>query len=90
MAPLSAFAWVAYSGIAASLIGHVGMGWLVQRYPITVITPLTLPTPVLSVVCATLYYGTPITPLMWVGGVLTLAGVATITIRSVQKATEER
>lgn len=86
--PWSAFAWVAYSGVAASLIGHIGMGWLVQRYPITVITPLTLPTPVLSVACAALFYGTPITPLMWLGGAMAIAGVAIITLRSVRKATE--
>lgn len=87
-APVSAFVAVAYSGIAASLIGHAGVGWLLQRYPVTMITPLTLPTPVLSVVVATVYYGTPITPLMWVGGGLTLTGVAIITIRNVQKAAE--
>lgn len=87
-APWPAFAWVAYSGVAASLIGHIGMGWLVQRYPITVITPLTLPTPVLSVAGVALYYGTPITPLMWLGGAMAVAGVAIITLRSVRKATE--
>ena len=86
--PLSAFAWIAYSAIAASLVGHAGMSWLLQRYPVTLITPFTLPTPLLAVAFATLVYGTPVTPLMWVGGVLTIAGVAIITLRSARKSVE--
>jgi O-acetylserine/cysteine efflux transporter len=86
--PLSAFGWIAYSAIAASLVGHAGMSWLLQRYPVTLITPFTLPTPLLAVVFATLAYGTPVTPLMWVGGLLTIAGVAIITLRSAKKASQ--
>lgn len=86
--PLTAFAWIAYSAIAASLIGHAGMSWLLQQYPVTMITPFTLPTPMLAVAFATLVYGTPVTPLMWVGGALTIAGVAIITLRSAKKAVE--
>ena len=86
--PLSGFLWVTYSAIAASLIGHAGMSWLLQRYPVTLITPFTLPTPMLAVAIATLFYGTPVTPLMWVGGALTLAGVAIITLRSARKSVE--
>ena len=85
---LSAFAWIAYSAIAASLVGHAGMSWLLQRYPVTLITPFTLPTPLLAVAFATLVYGTPVTPLMWVGGALTIAGVAIITLRSARKSVE--
>ncbi|MCG2841730.1 DMT family transporter [Sandaracinobacter sp. RS1-74] len=86
--PLMAFGWVVYSAIAASLVGHAGMSWLLQRYPVTLITPFTLPTPMLAVGIATLYYGTPVTPLMWVGGALTLTGVAIITLRSARKSVE--
>ena len=87
--PLPAFGWIVYSAVGASLIGHAGMSWLVQRYPVTLITPFTLPTPLLAVVFATLVYGTPVTPMMWLGGALTLAGVAIITLRTAKK-TEER
>ncbi|MGQ5702495.1 DMT family transporter [Sandaracinobacteroides sp. A072] len=86
--PLSAFAWVCYSAIAASLVGHAGMSWLLQRYPVTLITPFTLPTPLLAVLFATLAYGTPVTPLMLAGGVLTIAGVAIITLRTARKSVE--
>ncbi len=86
--PLSAFGWILYSAIAASLVGHAGMSWLVQRYPVTMITPFTLPTPLLAVMFATLAYGTPVTPMMILGGLLTLAGVAIITLRTARKSVE--
>ncbi|WP_199554885.1 DMT family transporter [Sandaracinobacteroides hominis] len=86
--PLSGFLWVTYSAIAASLIGHAGMSWLLQRYPVTLITPFTLPTPLLAVAIATVVYGKPVTPLMWVGGALTLMGVAIITLRTAKKSVE--
>lgn len=86
--PLGAFAWVVYSAIAASLVGHAGMAWLLQRYPVTLITPFTLPTPLLAVGFATLAYGTPITPLMWLGGALTILGVSIIALRTARKSVE--
>jgi O-acetylserine/cysteine efflux transporter len=86
--PLAAFGWVVYSAIAASLVGHAGMAWLLQRYPVSVITPFTLPTPLLSVVIASVAYATPITPVMIVGGVLTIVGVAIITLRTARKSVE--
>lgn len=86
--PLTAFGWIAYSAIAASLVGHAGMSWLVQRYPVTMITPFTLPTPLLAVMFATIAYGTPVTPMMMAGGVLTLIGVAIITLRTAKKSVE--
>jgi len=88
--PISAFGWIVYSAIAASLVGHAGMSWLLQKYPVTMLTPLTLPTPLLAVIIVTLVYGTPITPMMIAGGLLTLAGVAIITLRTAQKSVEKR
>jgi O-acetylserine/cysteine efflux transporter len=86
--PLTAFGWILYSAIAASLVGHAGMSWLVQRYPVTMITPFTLPTPLLAVMAATIVYGTPVTPMMLAGGALTLMGVAIITLRTARKSVE--
>lgn len=80
--PLSAMGWIAYSALAASLVGHAGMSWLLQRYPVTSITPLTLPTPLLAVIIASAVYGTAITLPMVIGGLMTLAGVAIIALRS--------
>ncbi len=83
--PLSTWGWVAYSGIMSSIIGHGGMTWLFQRYPVAVVSPLTLPTPLISVLVAIAVYETPITGQMLVGGALTLVGVAIITIRTARR-----
>ncbi len=80
--PLHAAGWIVYSALAASMIGHAGMAWLLQRYPVSTMTPLTLPTPLLSVVLATIVYGLPITVPMVIGGLLTLAGVTIIALRT--------
>jgi O-acetylserine/cysteine efflux transporter len=76
------WACVLYMGLGSSLLGHGGMSWLFQRYPVAVVSPLTLPTPLLSVIIAVLVFGTPITVQMIIGGALTLVGVAIITLRT--------
>ena len=80
--PLSSFGWVAFSAIGSTLIGHGSMTWLLQRHPVALVTPLTLPSPVLSVLFASWFFRTPLTPLMILGGIVALTGVAIITIRS--------
>ena len=76
------WACLAYSGLASSLLGHGGMTWLLQRYPVATVSPLTLPTPLLSVIIAVIAFDTPITVQMLIGGALTLIGVAVITLRT--------
>ncbi len=81
--------WITYSALLSSLLGHGGMSWLFQRYPVGVVSPLTLPTPLLSVIIAVIVFGTPITAEMIIGGILTLAGVAIITLRTAKVRDEE-
>ncbi|MFZ4690333.1 MAG: DMT family transporter [Polymorphobacter sp.] len=80
----STWGWLTYSALGASLLGHGGMSWLFQRYPVSTVSPLTLPTPLLSVMIAVAVFGTPITPQMIAGGILTIIGVAIITLRTAQ------
>ena len=87
--PLHVWGWLVYSAIGASLIGHGGMTWLFQRYPVSTVAPLTLPTPLLAVIVATLVFGTPVTTAMIVGGIVTLSGVAIITLRTAQARDRE-
>lgn len=87
--PLKSFGWVAFSAIGSTVIGHGSMSWLLQRHPISTVTPLTLAAPVLSVVSAALFFGTPLTPLMILGGVVALTGVSIVTLRSA-RAGEKR
>jgi O-acetylserine/cysteine efflux transporter len=87
--PLSSFGWIAFSAIGSTLLGHGSMAWLIQRHPISVVAPLTLAAPVLSVLVASWYFRTPLTPVMILGGIVALGGVAIVTIRSA-KAGEAR
>ncbi|GGE06085.1 hypothetical protein GCM10011529_10570 [Polymorphobacter glacialis] len=82
---LDTWGWITYSALGASLLGHGGMSWLFQRYPVSTVSPLTLPAPLLSVIMAVVVLGTPITGQMVAGGILTLIGVAIITTRTAQK-----
>ena len=82
---LSTWGWLGYSALGASLLGHGGMSWLFQRYPVSTVSPLTLPTPLLSVMIGIAVFGTPITPQMILGGILTIIGVGIITLRTAQK-----
>lgn len=87
--PVETAGWLAYSAIGASVVGHAGMSWLLQRYPVTVISPLTLPTPLLSVVVAVVVLDNPLTPQMILGGAVALVGVAVITFRTAQARVRE-
>ena len=87
--PLKVWGCLAYSAIGASLLGHGGMTWLFQRYPVSTVAPLTLPTPLLSVIVATLAFGTPVTTAMIFGGLVTLTGVAIITLRTARARDQE-
>lgn len=87
--PVSTIGWLAYSAVGASVVGHAGMSYLLQRYPVTVIAPLTLPTPLISVVFGVIVLATPLTPQMIAGGLVALAGVAIITFRTAQARVRE-
>lgn len=79
---LGEFSWIFLTAIGATLMGQGGIFWLLQRHPLSTVMPLTLAAPVISVVASSYYFGTPMTAVMAIGGLLTLAGVAIITLRS--------
>jgi O-acetylserine/cysteine efflux transporter len=80
--PLASFGWLAFSAVGSTVIGHGSMSWLLQRHPIATVTPLTLAAPVISVIAASLFFDTPLTPVMILGGIVALTGVAIVTLRS--------
>lgn len=73
---------VAYFAIAASIIGHGGFYWLIQRHEVHRITPFLLLVPILAVVLGVLFWGDRPGPRLLTGGALVLAGVLWITLRS--------
>ncbi|MEG3085862.1 DMT family transporter [Sphingomonas sp. PB4P5] len=80
--PLSAFGWVAFSAIGSTVIGQGAMSYLLQRHPISMVTPLTLAAPIISVFAAAYYFAAPLTALMLTGGAVAMLGVAIVTIRT--------
>lgn len=82
--PVPALLGVLFSGIGATVIGQGGMAWLLQRHPVSTIVPITLAAPLISVVSSVLWFDIIVTPQMWIGGCMTLAGVAIITVRTAQ------
>ena len=76
------WAALAYSTIAASILGHGGFYWLIQRHEIHKITPSLLLVPLLSVVLGILVWGDRPGPRLLAGGALILAGVLWVTLRA--------
>ncbi|HCK81798.1 MAG TPA: EamA family transporter [Candidatus Competibacter sp.] len=75
-----------YSALAASLVGHGIVYLLLGRYPVGVVTPLLLLSPVLAVVFGVLLWGDVLTWKLILGGILTLAGIAVITVPAPRRA----
>jgi O-acetylserine/cysteine efflux transporter len=73
-----AFAAVGYMAVASSIIAYGLWYYLIERYPMNRVVPLTLLSPVLAVVFAVLLLAEPLSATMAAGGALTLAGVALI------------
>lgn len=80
--PTVAFAWIAFSALGSTLIGSGGMAWLLQRHPVSTVIPVTLGAPVVGVLASSLVFGNPLTPVMVLGGVIAMAGVAIVTMRT--------
>ena len=78
----TALEWAApvYSALGASLLGHGIVYHLLGRYPVGVTTPLLLLTPVLAVLFGVWFWGDRLTWKLILGGLLTLAGLAVITL----------
>ncbi len=72
---------VAYSAIGASIIGHGGFYWLIQRHEVNLVTPYLLLVPVLAVLLGILFWGDRPGPRLMIGGGLVLLGVLWITLR---------
>ena len=76
---------VIFSAVGASIIGHGGIYYLLKRYPVSTIAPLTLLSQLFAVIASVLILGEVLTPRMWLGGFLTFIGVGVIVFRKKQK-----
>jgi O-acetylserine/cysteine efflux transporter len=87
--PLGSLGWIAFSAFGSTLIGHGSMAWLLQRHPVTMVTPLTLASPVIAVVSAAWWFGNPLTPIMILGGAVAMLGVGIVTVRTARAERRE-
>ena len=75
------WAALAFAALGASIVAHTGYFYLVQKYPVTSVAPLTTLSPVFSVIFGVGLLGDPLSLQIIIGGICTLAGVVIITTR---------
>ncbi len=80
-APVSAWCGILYSMFFSTLIGYGLWYRLLKHYPLSRVTPFSLLVPVIGIAGGMAVYGEHITPMLVVGGLLTILGVGVITVR---------
>jgi O-acetylserine/cysteine efflux transporter len=75
--------WTAlfFTAVMSSLVAHTAWYYLVSRYPVTSLSPLTLLSPLFGVFFGVTLLGDHLTPRMLIGGAVTLIGVLIVVIR---------
>jgi O-acetylserine/cysteine efflux transporter len=76
-----AWAALAFAAVGASLFSHTGYFYLVQKYPVTSVAPLTTLSPIFSIALGVALLGDQLTGRLIAGGLCTLLGVFIITLR---------
>lgn len=69
-----------FSALSAGIIGNGLMFWLVQRHPVNQVTPIMLLAPIVTIGAGVVMLGEPITLRVVIGTVLTIGGLALVTI----------
>ena len=75
------WAALAFTALVASLVAHTGYFYLVKRYPVTSVSPLTVLSPVFGVLFAITLLDEDLTTRMILGAVMTLTGVFIVALR---------
>jgi len=75
------WAALAFTAFVASLVAHTGYYYLVQRYPVTSVSPLTVLSPVFGVYFAVTLLGDDLSHRMVLGAIMTLTGVFIVALR---------
>ncbi len=78
--PLAGYWTPLYSAVAASIIGHGSLYYLVGRYRVSVVTPLLLLAPVLAAVFGIFFFGDKIGWRLIIGGSMTLLGIMCVSL----------
>lgn len=78
---------LAFIVVATTIIAHGSWFYLLQRYPVAVLTPYGLLAPIFGVIFGVVLFSEPITLKFISGGAVTLIGVLIINLRSAKKST---
>ena len=81
-ASLRGWSALVYNAIMSSVIAHSGRYYLLQRYPVSRVSPFSLLASVFAVAGGALILGEQLTIVLFLGGLLVLVGVAWINSRS--------
>lgn len=86
-----AMPWLAvvYTAFGSSLVAHGGFYWMLQRYEVSRLAPFLMLAPLFTIALGVAVLGDVLTSRMIIGGLVTLAGVAIITVRD-RRVTQER
>ena len=74
-----------FTVVATTIVAHGTWYYLLQKYPISVLTPYGLLAPLFGVCFGVFLYDEPLTWKFILGGVITLAGVLIINLRNAEK-----
>lgn len=80
-ADITGWSALLYSAVLASLVAHTAYFALIRRYPVSSVAPVTVLTPLFSVLFSVLLLRDVLDTRMIIGGLLTLAGVTVILAR---------
>lgn len=80
------WAGVAYTALIASLIGHGLLYYLVQRHPVSEVTPYLLLAPVFAVALGVMFWGDTPGPELMIGGAMVLGGVLIVALRAITRS----
>ncbi len=70
-----------FTSLINSLFAHTAMFYLIQRYPVSSVAPLTLLSPVFSILFGVTLLDDQLSPRMVLGGVITLVGILIVALR---------
>ena len=79
-----------FAVVGVSAFGHGAFYHLIKKYDISLLSPLTLMTPIWGVVLSIILLSEPLTAQLIVGGIISLGGVFVIAIRPNRKLPEAR
>jgi O-acetylserine/cysteine efflux transporter len=72
---------LAFTVLGSSLVGHTGYYYLLQRYEVSLIAPLSLLAPILGVVFGVWLLSEPLTSRLLIGAAIAFAGVGVLAVR---------